>query len=165
MLKTLTPILLTVLFTGCGPSEPEPSTTATALSERFWQPAPAPNPVSVLDAHQLADSSETIAVTGRVSEFVETRAQFKLTDDSFTPCSEMEGETCATPWDYCCVAPDELAGGTVVIEFQEGDRLAKVSLKGYHGFDHLRTVVVEGRPKRDEAGNLTIVASGLHVVP
>lgn len=165
MFKHLTPILLTVLICGCGQSAPEPDLTAGALSESFWRAEPPQNPVSVLEAHRLAEGLSTIAITGRVSEFVETRAQFKLTDSSFTPCSELEGETCKTPWDYCCVAPDELAGGTVVVEFREGDRLARVSLKGFHGFDHLRRVVVEGRPKKDEAGNLTIVASGLHVVP
>lgn len=168
-MKKIIPLMLFVTaLGGCGEAEPDPepgASTGSSLAESYWNDKPAADPMSVLEAQEAAADRESITVIGRVSEFVASRAQFQLTDGSFTPCNEEEGDSCETPWDYCCVEPDVLARGTLVVEFRENDQLVKAGLKGFHGFDHLKQVVVTGRPKKDEAGNLTLVAAAIHVAP
>jgi hypothetical protein len=46
---------------------------------------------------------------------------------------------------------------------QLGGSALEADLLGGNGFDHLRTVVVQGRVERDVPGNITIAASGVFV--
>jgi len=46
---------------------------------------------------------------------------------------------------------------------QLGGSALEADLLGWHGIDHLKTVVVTGRVERDPTGNVTIDASGVFV--
>ena len=116
-------------------------------------------------ARVMATDGGELVVQGRVAELSDQRAQLELVDSSFTPCDEREGDTCKTPWDYCCEEPTTLAGGTVVVEFREAGQLMRTPVRGFHGCDHLVHATVRGRAELDEAGNLILVASGIHVAP
>ena len=154
---------------GCG-SKAETDTDVAAngvpaLAESYWNDSIIIVPLSVLQAKEKAGSNETIAVEGRVSGFVPNRASFKLTDRSLKACDERPEDTCKTPWDYCCETPEDIAKATMVVEIRDGDQLAKAALKGFHGFDNLSNVVVTGVPHKLEAGNVVLVAKGIHVKP
>ena len=45
----------------------------------------------------------------------------------------------------------------------ENDALVNADAKGLLNVKELSTVVVKGKAKRDEAGNLTVLASGVYV--
>ncbi len=163
----LVPSFLLLVAAGCSdaPKEPSSSSSSAAIPERFWLAQPPATPSSVLEARERAESAEPteVVVVGRVSGLVDGRAQLRLTDGSFTPCDERPGDSCRTPWDYCCEPPDELARGTIVVEVHEDGKLARASIEGFHGLELLSEVVVAGTATRDEAGNVTVVATGIHV--
>ena len=90
------------------------------------------------------------------------RAAFLIVDPSRIPCSERKSDTCKTPWDYCCET--DLAKSKATIKFVDdaGKTLAN-DARQLLNVKELQTVVVKGQAKRDEAGNLTVLASGLFV--
>ena len=143
---------------------PEPA-VASELPESFWLASPPEDAQDVILARVMATDGAELLGKGRVGELSDQRAQLELMDTSFTPCDERPGDTCKTPWDYCCEEPTTLAGGTVVVEFREGADLLRTPVRGFHGCDHLVHATVRGRAELDEAGNLILVASGIHVVP
>ncbi len=150
----------------CNPTEetdPKPTVATEALPASYWLATAPAGALDINKARQSAEDGGEIVVVGRVGDLLAKRAQFKLIDRSFVPCNERPEDECKTPWDYCCEDPTELAKGTIVIECRDGDKLRKVTAKGFHGLDHLKEVVVRGKVIKDEAGNLIVVAAGIHV--
>jgi hypothetical protein len=114
------------------------------------------------DVKDLEDVVVIGRIGGRENPWVNGTAAFPIVDRSLTPCSEIEGDTCATPWDYCCES--NLADATVLVMFVDEDGKAiKQDPRELLHVKELQTVTVQGRAKRDEAGNVTILASKLHV--
>ena len=129
-------------------------------------PAQCAAPADALDVKHARETTENgaeIVVVGRVGDLLDKRAQFKLVDRSFVACSDRPEDECKTPWDYCCEEPTALSQGTLVVECRDGDQLRKVTAAGFHGLDHLKEVVVRGKAIKDDAGNLIVVADGIHV--
>lgn len=162
-------VLLSLLVCACSQepaSSPASQNTSTVLPASLrLESAPGPA-LSVLDLRtQAADGSDVI-LTGRAKDFVATRAVFTMADMSLKSCAD-EGDkmNCETPWDYCCEDPKRLNAGTVAVELFDGDKLALGSAQGWNGLDHLREVVVRGKLKKDDKGNLTVVAQGVYVKP
>ncbi len=154
------------IFAGCSDeSSRGPASDVALLAEKYWIEVAPLGAIGVIEARDKAGVTDEIVVVGRVGDFVDSRGQFNLTDLSFLPCNQREGDSCRTPWDFCCEPPDELAAGTVVVEFRDGKSLETARLEDFHGFDHLKEVVVAGHAERDESGNVTIVARGVHVRP
>ncbi len=164
-MKLLTSFALLALsaLIGCS-SETRYSAPVPGLADSYWLPEAPKDAVSVSEARAQSASSATVAVHGRVGDFVASRAQFQLVDEHYEPCNSKPEDTCPTPWDYCCVAPDELARGVIVVEFREGAVPATANLAGFHGFDHLASAIVTGHLEKDAEGNVVLVASGLHVL-
>jgi hypothetical protein len=113
---------------------------------------------------QEAKPGQEVVVRGVVGgsrkPFVEGLAAFTLVDPALKSCVG-DDMGCQTPWDYCCVDPQTIAHNSVTVEFREGGRPLAASPRGFHGLDHLKTVVVRGVAERDPQGNVTIVAAGV----
>jgi hypothetical protein len=144
--------------------------SASKLPEHFYLEAAPAGAKPVGEVKATAKTGDPVVVTGRVGGgtdvFVEGVAVFKLVDASLKPCNEDGPEDhCATPWDYCCVAPETLKGNTLTVEVAEGDQPIRENVRGFHHLDHLRTVTVKGVARKDAAGNVAVVASGVHVHP
>ncbi|MCP4777798.1 MAG: hypothetical protein GY880_26555 [Planctomycetaceae bacterium] len=165
--------IVTVMFAGCSNS----TDTGPALSKAKVDPAPyllAAEPEGGLDviaARESAKNDDSVVVVGRVggglNPWVESRAAFQIVDPSILACSDEtpEGETCAckTPWDYCCET-DKLPNAMALVRFE--DNQGKVVLedaRNLFGIKELQTVVVKGIAKRDEVGNLTVIADGIYL--
>jgi hypothetical protein len=104
-------------------------------------------------------------VEARAKDFVAGRAALTVIDPSIRACDEGSPmDDCPTPWDFCCDPPEEIAGGTATVELRENGRVLAEDLQGFHGLDHLDTVVVRGTLEKDEVGNMTVVADALHVI-
>ena len=67
------------------------------------------------DAKDQQDVVVVGRIGGRVNPWIKGTAAFPIVDRSLKPCNEIEGDTCATPWDYCCEA--ELPQATVLVMF------------------------------------------------
>lgn len=138
---------------------------AALVAAQLAGPADA---VDVVAAHANAKDGTEIVVRGVVGgseqPFVEGLAAFTIVIPALKSCVG-DGTGCLTLWDYCCVDPGTLASGSATTEFREGDKLLAASPRGFHGLDHLKTVVVADTASRDSHGNPTIVARGLHPMP
>jgi hypothetical protein len=94
-------------------------------------------------------------------------AAFQIVDNSIKACSDdtPEGEDCgcATPWDYCCET-EKLPNAMAFIRFNDNQgNVHMLGAKSLFPVNELSTVVVKGIAKRDDAGNLTILADGIYI--
>ena len=122
----------------------------------------------VLDVRQAAKDGDDVLVMGRVGgskkPFLDGLAGFTIVDPSLKQCSERLGDNCDTPWDYCCEDPAELKRATILVKFvDDGGKTLREDARELLGLEPLQTVVVRGKAKRDADGNLTVLASALHV--
>ncbi|MEX2176632.1 MAG: hypothetical protein WD872_19860 [Pirellulaceae bacterium] len=151
---------------GCGASQPMPNVAAPSAAGAAYRLAAEPaGAKGVKEIRADAKDEEEITLVGRIggdpNPWVEGQAAFVVMDSVLKPCDADEG--CPTPWDCCCdpnLSPETKALVKVVGE--DGKPLA-VDARKLLGLKELQTVVVHGRAKRDEAGNLTVLADGVFV--
>ena len=163
----------TWLLVGCGqPAAPPASATkapAPKIDGTKFVLAEEPADAKTVDeVREAAKDGDDVVIVGRIGgdrdPWVAERAAFLIVDPSRIPCNERTGDSCKTPWDYCCET--DLAKSKATIKFVDdaGKTLAN-DARQLLGIKELQTVVVKGQAKRDEAGNLTVLASGLFVRP
>ncbi|HET6164997.1 MAG TPA: hypothetical protein VFG37_15105 [Planctomycetota bacterium] len=162
-------VVLTVFAVACSTKE-EPAGASHSAAKGARPPVSfvlqnePPGAQPVKEVLQKAKDGEEVVAIGRVGEEIKGRAAFRLVDASLKACSEMEmPDACTTPWDYCCTPPEELRKVAASVELRQGGSALEADLLGWNGFDHLKTVVVQGRVERDSSGNITIAASGVFV--
>ncbi len=175
MKTCLTPFVISgclLLFAGCTQDEPTITETTTA-------PAPAidgsqfilteePSEVAtVIEAREKSEDGQDVVLVGRiggsVNPWIKGRAAFSIVDQSLKACSDIPGDECKIPWDYCCET-QKLPTSMAFVKFVDDDgRPLKADARELLSLKELQTVVVRGKAKRDEAGNLTVLASGLFV--
>ncbi len=136
---------------------------ALILPERFWSSGSTEKSRDVLDLRDEDLVGQTIAVRGTVKEFVDGFAAFVLVEDTLQSCDEIPGDSCPTPWDYCCIDLAELARGTAFVEFQESGRPGPWTIEGFHGIAQLSEVVVTGTLEIDDADNMSLVATSIRL--
>jgi hypothetical protein len=141
---------------------------AAAADSRYLLDKEPAGAAEVMAARKDATDGQDVVVVGRiggrVDPWVKDSAAFSLVDRSLKPCSEMPGDMCPTPWDYCCEST--LPESTVLVLVHDADgKLVKTDAQQLLGVTELDTVVVEGRAKRDKDGNVSIVASKMYVAP
>ena len=141
---------------------------ASAEGEKYLlseAPADAKEVIAVRD--EAADGDEVTIVGrigGRIDPWTEGQAAFTLVDNSLKACTDIPGDMCKTPWDYCCVSGKKLAASTALIKVvNDQGELVKVDSRNLLPVKELSTVVVKGKAKRDESGNLTVLADGIYV--
>ncbi|MBY0587207.1 hypothetical protein K2X85_08525 [bacterium] len=127
--------------------------------------AKPPGALGVIQARKDAKDKEDIVVEGRIGgdpkPFVDGIAAFSIVDMELKPCATEEG--CPTPWDYCCDL-DKLPERKALVKVVDGSGKPMASdARQLLGVKELSTVTVRGKASRDEAGNLTILASGIFV--
>ncbi len=124
--------------------------------------------VNVIDARKSAKHDATISLVGRIggstNPWIEGLAAFTIVDTSLKACSDIPGDTCSKPWDYCCESKESLSDATALVKFVDDQgRVLNVGARDLLRLAELNTVVVTGKAQRDDAGNLTLLASGLFV--
>ena len=125
----------------------------------------------VTAVRESAKDADDIVIVGRIggglNPWVEGRAAFQIVDPSLLACSDEkeDGEPCSckTPWDYCCET-DKLPNAMALVQFVETDgTVVKHDARQIFAVKELQTVIVRGKAKRDETGNLTVMADGMFV--
>lgn len=165
---------LIVLLTGCSQDAP---TTPAAQSDT---PAPAAVDGSqylltsepegageVIAVRKDAGDGDDVVIVGRIggseNPWIEDRAAFSIVDGSLKACSDIPGDDCPIPWDYCCETP-KLPDATALVKVVDDQgELIKADARELLEVKELSTVVVKGKAQRDDAGNLTVLASGIFV--
>jgi hypothetical protein len=170
---------LTVALAGCWQQSSDdlrdaalPAAASSGLppdgdGSRYLLPDEPVGAQSVIAARQSAQDGEPVVVVGRIGgsehPWVEGRAAFSLVDASLKACSDIPGDPCPTPWDYCCETHN-LPSSTAMVKLvdDQGD-VVRADARSLLDVSGLSTVVVRGTAVRDEAGNLTILADGVYV--
>lgn len=150
------------------PSISKPSTEAAPIDGSKYLLNEEPSGAEdVIAARQGAEDGEDILVVGRIggasNPWVDGRAAFTIVDRSLKACSDIPGDPCAKPWDYCCET-SQLPNSTALVKVvDEQGEMVKADARELLDVKELATVVVQGKAQRDESGNLTVLASGVHV--
>lgn len=106
-----------------------------------------------------------VVVGGEVSVFVPGRAIMKVIDNEMENLCLKPGDSCKTPWDYCCASKEDLQQhrATVKVVDAQGKTL-RVDLKGAGGIKELKTLVVKGVVAQgSDTKNLVVNAQGIYV--
>lgn len=168
-------LMASVFLAGCsdstGTAESPGVSIADQIADRYLLAAEPEGVLDVIAARETVENDDEVVVVGRIGgglkPFVDTMAAFQIVDNSIIACSDEKGEgeacSCPTPWDYCCHT-DKLPNAMAFIRFEdEQGQVHVVDAKTLFPVKELETVVVKGVAKRDDAGNLTIVADGIYV--
>src|SRR5438067_1509941 len=147
--------LAAALAAGCSQPAPPAADAPAAEGAKYLLAAEPAGAKPVKEVRGAARDGDEVVVVGRIGgsakPWIEGRAGFLIVDPSFTPCSEKDGDSCPTPWDYCCDPKEELVKGmaTVKVVDDRGETVP-VDARRLLGVKELDTVVVRGRAKRDD---------------
>jgi hypothetical protein len=143
-------------------TETADSTPADATYVAASEPAGA---VGVGDARTNVKDEEDVVLVGRiggsVKPFVDGMAAFTIVDPKVPYCAPDEG--CPTPWDYCCTQ-NEVKDNIAMIKIVDKDGQPVSKDAGpLLGVKELDMVVIQGKAKRDNEGNLSVLADQVFV--
>jgi hypothetical protein len=122
---------------------------------------------NVCKVREEAANDDDVLIVGRIggssNPWIEGRAAFTIVDESLKACNDISGDNCPAPWDYCCET-NKLPASTALVKIvDESGSVVKADAKSMLGIQELSTLLIKGKAKRDEAGNLTILASAVFV--
>jgi hypothetical protein len=168
-----TVVALGLFVAGC-----EDRPTTSQPSPQGQSPSAGALPAGLMLAQAPADAKDVLAlkqakegeqvilrgkVGGRVEPFVEGRAVFQVVDASLQSCKDIPGDTCPTPWDYCCDADVNKKSASIQVVGADGKPL-RTGLKGVGGLKPLSEVTIKGTvAKAGETGPVIVNATGIHV--
>lgn len=159
-----------VTFAGCGDHTTAPPTGKASTSAdggKYLLAAKPAGAKGVIDARKAAKDNDEVVVVGRIGgstdPWIKGKPAFSLVDSSLKACSDVEGDPCQTPWDYCCVT-DQLPKAMVLVKVVDADdKMPAGDARELLKVKELQTVTVKGKAKRDDAGNIMILAKGIFV--
>ncbi|TWU05252.1 hypothetical protein CA54_59400 [Symmachiella macrocystis] len=127
------------------------------------------SPLDIIPMRESVGRDEDVVVVGRIGgshePWVDGMAAFSIVDRSLAACTDIPGDKCPTPWDYCC-ATDKLPGSTTLVKIvDDKDQVISTDARELLGLTELQTVIVTGKASKDEAGNVTILARKVYVDP
>lgn len=159
-------LLLLAVLIGCGDDESgAPESTIDATPYLIKE---APAEVQEVSAiHEVAGDSQEVVIVGKIggslNPWIEGRAAFNIVDRKVKSCSDISGDNCPTPWDYCC-SQDDLPGAMALVKVVGANgRLLAADSRRLFGIKELQTVIVRGTASKDAQGNLVVLASGLYI--
>ena len=161
------------LVSGCGSQSAKPTTAdrpaATLAGEKYLLTSEPADAKSILQVREESQDGDAVVLVGRiggdVNPWVEGRAAFSLVDLSAKACSDIPGDNCPTPWDYCCETNKLVKGRVLIKVVDDAGKPLATDARPLLGVKELDTLVVRGKAQKDAAGNLTILASQIFVRP
>lgn len=157
---------------GCSSESGDNSATLQGPStegKKYLLSAAPENPLDVTPMREAVEDDQDVVVIGRIGgshdPWVEGLAAFSLVDRSLAACTDIPGDQCPTPWDYCCVT-DKLPNATTLVKVVDDQgEVVTTSASELLGVSELQTLVVKGKAHKDDTGNVTILASAVYVDP
>jgi hypothetical protein len=166
-------LVAAALAGGCaktaGPTASAPGPAAKLNRTAFLLKEEPAGAMTVNTARADCKDGDAVVVVGRIGgdkkPWIDGRAGFWIVDASLKSCDQND-ENCETPWDYCHMPKEELRRHVATVKVVD-DKGATVPVDAREllGIKELQTVVVRGKAKRDEQGNLTVLASGVYPRP
>ena len=149
--------------------------TGSSASERpsadgakYLLPSQPEGATDVRAARETAADGDRVVVIGRIggseNPWVEGRAAFSIVDRSLKACSDIPGDMCPKPWDYCCETLRLPSSTALVKVIGDDGSLVRSDARELLNVQELSTVVAEGQALRDDNGNLVVLASAVYVV-
>ncbi len=156
--------LLSLVGCNRAPSETATTTTlqcAAVSSFNVLLPSEPSGAKGVIDLRLESKDEEDVVMIGRIGgaeqPWVDGRAAFVVIDPSVELCDEAGDGVCA-----CC--QDKVCDATALVKVVDRNgKLLKSDARDLLNVKGNELVVVSGTAKRDDAGNLTILASGIYV--
>ena len=157
-----------LLTTGCG-EEDKVSAPGVSIDDIDWLLDSAPSgAVDVAAVKASAAEGDRVVVRGQIGGRKEPisgeSGVFIIMDPAVPACSDIPGDMCTTPWDYCCETPQSITANAATIQLR--DELGIPISFGSDALTPLDTVVVSGtvgpRPNNE---TLVIYAYGVYVTP
>ena len=151
-------LLLAPSAWGCSQGTAETASGEVAVTTGEYLLAAEPTGAQgVAQARESVQDGDEIVVTGRIGgdaePFVDGIAAFTIVDCSL--------ESCAAEEDCPCCSFDK---NKAVVKVVDGrGNVVNTDARKLLGVKQSSTVVIQGKAKRDEAGNLTVLARGIHV--
>ena len=135
------------------------------VDERYFLKEIPKGPAEVIAVRSNAKNQQDVFIVGRIggkkNPWIRGVAAFPIVDRSLKSCDE-KSHNCPYPWDFCCSA--NLPKAMVLVMFvDEKGAVLKKDARELLGVKELDTVVVQGKARRDKAGNVVILASKLHI--
>jgi len=162
-------VLVAAVTVGCSSRETETGADAqvTAVGEKYLMEQEPADAQPVATAIQGDDETE-VTIVGRIggeaNPWVEDLAAFTIVDPSLKACSDIPGDMCEKPWDYCCESPDTLQTHSVTVKFaDEKGTVVPVDARKLFGVEPLQTVVIKGKLRKDKSGKTAVVAEKMFV--
>lgn len=160
------PVLVTMA--SCDRNTPTPQIDPRVV-ERIVVGDQAPPPsISVVEAIRRAVPGESLTVVGRIAgasdPFSEDYATVIVADRALQTCERIPGDTCPTPWDACCVAPEEIRASRLLVQVTDAaGQPLESGLKGIHGLKELDEITVSGTVDSSSSpGNLILNAEAIY---
>jgi len=166
-------LLSVVLVVGCmktTDAPPKKNVDAKAANDAkakyllAGEPADAKNVSEIKQKSKDGDEVVVVGIIGGSKQPFTGRGAFTIVDLKVKSCSEMEGDSCPTPWDYCCSPPDEVAKGTLLVKLVDSSGKTVVDdAKDLLSIKELQSVVIKGQIRRDSADSVSVTASGIFI--
>lgn len=160
-------VLCMGVIIGCGKSDSDSleKSVSEPTGKQFLAMEEPAKTMPVGAARESVKDGDAVALLGHIGgstePFVNGLAAFTIVDPKVEYCPPECG--CPTPWDYCCAeneVKDNIA--TIKIVNEKGSPVPE-SAQQLLGVKELSLVVVQGTAKRDEQGNLSVLAEKVFV--
>ena len=154
-------------LSGCSHAPATESAASDIDATRFLLDEEPDGAVGVIAARESAEDGEPLVLVGRVggsaNPWIDGRAAFTLLDASMTVVAEggdsVEGELCTGD----CCATERLACTTLVKVVDASGQVVRVDSRKLLGLKESDMVVVEGKAKKDQSGNFSMLANHVFV--
>ncbi len=117
------------------------------------------------EAREKTEDGQNVTLVGLIGgsrePFVKGLAAFTIVDPKVPYCASDEG--CPTPWDYCCQTNAVKQNIATVKIVDDSGKPVTQDAREFLSVKELSTVVVQGKARRDDQGNLTVAASKIFV--
>ena len=145
----------------------EPNANMAAQATKYTAESEPEGAIPVGEAREKSVDGQDVTLVGIIggssNPFVAGLAAFTVVDPKVEYCAAEEG--CKTPWDYCCTQ-DQVKDNIATVKIvDDAGKPVMHDAREFLQVKELSTVVVQGKAKRDEQGNLTIAANKVFVRP
>ncbi len=167
LISLLGSFAMIVAVVGCTQESAEQTSASSVDGAMFTLSNEPEGAKEVIQVREDAEDGDEVVIVGRIgggeNPWIDDRAAFTIVDNSLRACSDIPGDGCKKPWDYCCETPKLPTSTALVKVVDESGDLVQTDARQLLNVEELSTVVVRGKAKRDDDGNLTVLASGVYV--
>ena len=159
------------LLTACGEGISSSESSTNTKAQPSWLLASAPaDPSGIGETKKTAKAGDKVVlrgvIGGRVDAMSNDTALLVLMDTGVENGCTSKGDNCATPWDYCCATPEDLAANNATVQLvDESGAPIAIDLRT-KGIAPLDTVIIVGvvgpRPTEDV---LVVKATSIYKAP